>query len=76
MFGKERVMALIKRHAGASAGTIRDCLVSALKDFCGSSDVEDDITMVVIKLDRTIASHQNTAGKAAKTFDSNQSRQA
>jgi hypothetical protein len=38
--------------------------------------VEDDITMVVIKLDRTIASHQNTAGKAAKTFDSNQSRQA
>jgi hypothetical protein len=29
-----------------------------LKDFCGSSDVEDDITMVVIKLDRTIASRQ------------------
>jgi sigma-B regulation protein RsbU (phosphoserine phosphatase) len=58
MFGKERVMAHIKRHAGASAGTIRDRLVSALKDFCGSSDVEDDITMVVIKLDRTIASRQ------------------
>jgi len=76
MFGKERVMALIKRHAGASAGTIRDRLVSALKDFCGSSDVEDDITMVVIKLDRTIASHQNAAGKAVSTFDSDQSRQA
>jgi sigma-B regulation protein RsbU (phosphoserine phosphatase) len=58
MFGKERVMAHIKRHAGASAGKIRDRLVSALKDFCGSSDVEDDITMVVIKLDRTIASRQ------------------
>ena len=76
MFGKERVLALIKRHAGASAGTIRDRLVSALNDFCGSSDVEDDITMVVIKLDRTEAPHQNTAGKAARTFDSDQSRQA
>ncbi|MCB2166715.1 MAG: SpoIIE family protein phosphatase [Deltaproteobacteria bacterium] len=76
MFGKERVLALIKRHAGASAGTIRDRLVIALKDFCGSSDVEDDITMVVIKLDRTAAPHQNTAGKAARTFDSDQSRQA
>jgi sigma-B regulation protein RsbU (phosphoserine phosphatase) len=54
MFGKERVLALIKRHADASAGTIRDRLVSALRHFCGSSDVEDDITMVVIKLDRTV----------------------
>jgi sigma-B regulation protein RsbU (phosphoserine phosphatase) len=76
MFGKERVLALIKRHAGASAGTIRDRLVSALRHFCGSSDVEDDITMVVIKLDRTNASRQEpvaetpTVSSAAGNFDS------
>jgi sigma-B regulation protein RsbU (phosphoserine phosphatase) len=66
MFGKERIRALIKSHAGASAKTIRDRLVGALKDFCGSSELEDDITMVVIKLDRTAASHQNAAGQSCE----------
>jgi len=68
MFGKERVLALIERHADASAGTIRDRLVSAMKNFCGSSELEDDITMVVIKLDRTVAFHQDAAEECREDF--------
>lgn len=61
MFGKERVLALLKNHARDTAGTIRDRLVEALQNFRGSSDLEDDITMVAIKPDRTVTARQVTA---------------
>ena len=51
MFGKERVLALLKKHAQEAAGTIRDRLVDTLQAFRGNSDLEDDVTMVVIKRD-------------------------
>jgi len=57
MFGKERVLALLKSHAREPAGTIRDRLVETLQDFCGNSDLEDDVTMVVIKRDRTMTAN-------------------
>ena len=49
MFGKERVLAILKTHAREAAERIRDRLVETLQAFRGDADLEDDVTMVVIK---------------------------
>jgi len=64
MFGKKRTHALLKSSAEASAAGIRDCLVDALQAFCGRSDLEDDITLVVIKMDRTTMAPESTDAPA------------
>ena len=60
MFGRERVLELLKRHTGDAAGVIRDRLIDALRDFRGHSELEDDVTLVVIKLDRTATGGRDT----------------
>jgi len=60
MFGKERVLALLEKHAREAAKTIRDRLVDTLQAFRGNSDLQDDVTMVVIKRDRTLIADQDT----------------
>ncbi len=60
MFGKERVRALLKDHAEEPSGMIRDRLVDRLQAFCGRSDLEDDITLVVVKMDRTRTARGST----------------
>jgi sigma-B regulation protein RsbU (phosphoserine phosphatase) len=52
MFGKARVQDILRRHARQSADVIRDRLVAALQDFSGDKNLEDDVTLVVLKLDR------------------------
>jgi len=49
MFGKEPILALLKSHARDPAETIRDRLVDTLEAFRANSDLEDDVTMVLIK---------------------------
>ena len=49
-FGRERMKALIRSHAGASAGQILASMVQALQAFTETSSLKDDITLVVIKL--------------------------
>jgi sigma-B regulation protein RsbU (phosphoserine phosphatase) len=50
MFGQERLRDIIRRHAEASAKTIRDTVIDTLQDFRGDASQEDDITLVVVKL--------------------------
>ena len=59
MFGRERTREILRRHAGLSAGSIRDRLVAALKRFSGGVAFADDVTLVVLKLDPTIAAPGN-----------------
>ena len=59
MFGKERVYAFLNRRSGDSAESIRNGLVEALQEFRGRADMEDDITLVVIKLDRSLTTRSN-----------------
>jgi phosphoserine phosphatase RsbU/P len=49
MFGKERVLAILRTHAREAADVIRDRLVETLQAFHGDADLEDDVTMVVVK---------------------------
>jgi len=51
MFGRERVREVLRRYAGQPAATIRDRVMAALADFRGAAALEDDVTLVVIKLD-------------------------
>ncbi len=51
MFGKEALMQIIRSHQAASARQIVDAVVETLDQFRGNEQPEDDVTMVVIKVD-------------------------
>ncbi|MEJ2428472.1 MAG: SpoIIE family protein phosphatase [Deltaproteobacteria bacterium] len=51
MFGKDRLYEIIRRKARSTATTIQTAVLEALGDFRGKCDQEDDITMVVIKVE-------------------------
>ena len=59
MFGKERVREVLRRHVGEPAAVIRDGLVAALGNFRGRADLEDDVTLVVIKFEPAQATHRD-----------------
>ncbi len=51
MFGKERLKALIRRHAHLSAKRMITSIIDELQAFRKSVKQDDDITLVVIKID-------------------------
>jgi serine phosphatase RsbU (regulator of sigma subunit) len=51
MFNKERVKTLIKEHRSDSANRILDAIIKALSEFRGDRFQDDDVTLVVIKVD-------------------------
>ncbi|MEO6654882.1 MAG: SpoIIE family protein phosphatase [Pyrinomonadaceae bacterium] len=48
-FGMERLSEVISANVGRSASGIRDKVESALSDFTGTADPNDDITIVIVK---------------------------
>jgi sigma-B regulation protein RsbU (phosphoserine phosphatase) len=52
MFGKKALMEIIRNNQTASARQIADTVTEALAQFRGDEAPEDDITLVVIKVDR------------------------
>jgi len=50
MFGKDRIKALIKKNAKASADKILEAVIAALDEFRGLMKQEDDVTLAVIKV--------------------------
>ncbi len=51
MFGKERLRQIISTHAKASAAEILDAVYNELNAFTLGQKSEDDITLVVVKID-------------------------
>ncbi len=51
MFGKEKLKKIIRTNYAASAKKIIGIISDTLKDFRGSKQPEDDVTMVVIKVE-------------------------
>ncbi|UZP66648.1 SpoIIE family protein phosphatase [Desulfovibrio mangrovi] len=49
LFGKERVKAIIRKHAGDPAQEIADAVTNALSHFRGKAQQLDDITLVLLK---------------------------
>ncbi len=52
MFGKEALKQIIRKKASKSAETIRDAIFQELKEFRKESALLDDVTMVIIKVDK------------------------
>jgi phosphoserine phosphatase RsbU/P len=50
MFGKKRLMHLIRQHAEASAQAIVIAVLDAVEEFRGHDEAEDDITLMVVKV--------------------------
>jgi phosphoserine phosphatase RsbU/P len=51
MFKKHRVKTIIREHRHESAGQILDAVTNAVSDFRANQRQEDDVTLVVIKID-------------------------
>jgi sigma-B regulation protein RsbU (phosphoserine phosphatase) len=52
MFGKDRLDPIIRAHAGSAADVIRDHIMDALLTFREGAALEDDVTLVIAKLDQ------------------------
>lgn len=52
MYGKARVLNLIRRHAAMPAEDILQAVFTDLKGFQQAGEFEDDATLVVVKVDR------------------------
>ena len=50
MFGKERIYDIIRENSSLSADQIVNILLASLKSFQQGAQIEDDITLVVIKM--------------------------
>ncbi len=50
MFGKERIYDIIRENSSLSADQIINILLASLKSFQQGAQIEDDITLVVIKM--------------------------
>lgn len=50
MFGKERIYEIIRRNASRGANEIVDVMLESLNNFQDDAEIEDDITLVIIKI--------------------------
>ncbi len=53
MFGKDRLKQIIRQNAGASARQIALAIVNGVTEFRGLQEQEDDLTLVIIKIEAT-----------------------
>jgi sigma-B regulation protein RsbU (phosphoserine phosphatase) len=49
MYGRERIMDVVRKNAEAPASAVVNALVADLREFKGNLPLEDDVTLVVIK---------------------------
>ena len=56
-FGIERALQIVRDHA-TDPSEIIDILREAICDYVGSRDLDDDVTMVLVKSENRIASHE------------------
>ena len=52
MFGKDRLYKIIRQNASATANEIQGAIFEALKRFRKDAKLEDDMTLVVVKVER------------------------
>lgn len=52
MLGKDPVKDVIRKHSLESSKVIKDAVIAAGREFIGSTSLEDDLTIIVVKLDK------------------------
>ncbi len=53
MLGKDLVKEVIRKHSHESSKVIKDAVIAVIREFIGSAPLEDDLTIIVVKLDKT-----------------------
>jgi serine phosphatase RsbU (regulator of sigma subunit) len=56
MFGKDPIYEMIRQNSKARAQDILNAVISALDNFRGDAPPEDDVTLMVIKIEGTDSS--------------------
>jgi len=56
MFGRDRIQRIIRRNAAKTANDIQDAILNALKRFQKNVKLEDDLTLVIIKIEKEFKS--------------------
>ena len=51
LFGKERLREIVRAQAGKSAKAIKEAILNAVQNFRGARKQEDDITLVIVKVE-------------------------
>jgi sigma-B regulation protein RsbU (phosphoserine phosphatase) len=51
MFGRHRIQSIVRRNASKTAADIQNALLNALKRFQKTVKLEDDMTLVIIKIE-------------------------
>jgi serine phosphatase RsbU (regulator of sigma subunit) len=54
MFGFERLLAIIEESSALSAEALLDKIISQVREYCGSAEQHDDLTVIVLKAAETI----------------------
>lgn len=49
-FGQERLVDVVQAHQGGSAAAVRDALLESLDKHCGSVELADDVTLLIIRV--------------------------
>jgi sigma-B regulation protein RsbU (phosphoserine phosphatase) len=51
MFGKERLKVLLRQYHTATANELAEKIVQEVKNYCGNRKLQDDVTVVVVKME-------------------------
>lgn len=72
LFGVERLLQLVEKYAEANAAELLLKIKESVLEFAGKSHFDDDLTLIVIKIDQHIL--QESSGFYQATFSSNLSQ--
>jgi serine phosphatase RsbU (regulator of sigma subunit) len=55
LFGETRLSRIVEEHGHLDSGELRERILREIEAFVGSADQHDDMTMILLKVDRTFA---------------------
>ena len=61
LFGDGRLGRLVAEHGHLESGELRERILREIEAFVGSADQHDDMTMILIKVERMFASEEKVA---------------
>jgi sigma-B regulation protein RsbU (phosphoserine phosphatase) len=68
MFGKKRLCDIIRKHSSASADDILNEVYLEINQFMSGTQPEDDITLVVVKVDRLYYNKRDSIGNRGTPY--------
>jgi sigma-B regulation protein RsbU (phosphoserine phosphatase) len=61
LFGESRLSRIVEEHGHLDSGELRERILREIEAFVGSADQHDDMTMILLKVDRMIVAAERVA---------------